>query len=79
MNTEASASYRNHGTHEATKAHSEVFAKLMASEDYTVRMVELGWITRERANEIVRALKDWGTSEEAFCAVPWGDAVGWKE
>ena len=73
-----SASYRSYGTPEATRRFGDVTAGLIR-ESRGPQIIEQGWATQEEIDAAAEAFEEWGRSPEAFFAVSWCEAVGWKE
>lgn len=51
-------------------------AKLI--EHMTEMAVKLGWASAEEMKELAYASREWGERPDAFDAIIWCEAVGWK-
>lgn len=74
---EASASSECYGTREAAMYIAEVAARLTTQN--LGLAVALGWTDRRDIEGMVQAWREWGEHPDAFWAMTWCEAVGWKE
>jgi hypothetical protein len=43
------------------------------------QLIELGWASQADLDEIATVWRSWGDNPDAFLAITWREAVGWKE
>jgi hypothetical protein len=43
------------------------------------QLLDLGWASRADLDEIAAVWRAWGDHPDAFWAMTWREAVGWKE
>ena len=41
--------------------------------------IQMGWADQAQMDKAARALEAWGDHADAFMAIVWCEAVGWKE
>jgi SAM-dependent methyltransferase len=75
----ASASYECFGNPEMTREWGEAVASRLLEPSMVDQVTKLGWADRETLENIGAAWRAWGENLDAFHAVCWCEAVGWKE
>jgi hypothetical protein len=74
-----SASYDYFETPAATGALALSHIARLKSAPAFEDAAEAGWVDRPTLERMLAAWQTWGEHPEAFCAMPMGEAVGWKE
>ncbi len=77
VGVEASASYDCYGTREATQ-HWGSGLQTYTRDDVGPQIIELGWADQSDLDSMVAAWGEWANLPDAFWAISWCEAVGWK-
>jgi SAM-dependent methyltransferase len=73
-----SASMECAASPETTAAYADTRSQL-ALGPLTDPGIALDWVDRPTLEQMSVAWRDWGAHPDAFVALPWGEAVGWKD
>ncbi|SFR18828.1 Methyltransferase domain-containing protein [Desulfoscipio geothermicus DSM 3669] len=76
INVQASATCEYDGILEETQKRGNLAAKLLGQMIETV--IDLGWASADEMEELADAARKWGEHPDAFDAIIWYEAVGWK-
>jgi ubiquinone/menaquinone biosynthesis C-methylase UbiE len=79
MNCEGTATAEYFGTSETTRSFGEFMSLYFENSDVAARIVALELATTEELDQIKAAWREWGKSPDAFAAVLWCEALGWKK
>ena len=66
-------------TPERSKAIATVMTEEFTGPKVAAVALEQGWADRAELDAIAQALEDWASHPNAFMAILWGEAVGWKD
>jgi ubiquinone/menaquinone biosynthesis C-methylase UbiE len=77
--TEGRASSETWATPELARSISSVMTDEFTGPKIAEAAIENSWADKAELEGIARALDDWGAHPDAFMAIFWGEAVGWKE
>lgn len=77
--TEGTASSETWATPDRTRSISSIMKEEFTGPKIAKAAIENGWADEAELEGISRALDDWGVHPDAFMAIFWGEAVGWKE
>jgi ubiquinone/menaquinone biosynthesis C-methylase UbiE len=77
--TIGSASSETWGTSQLTQSMSSVLKEEFTGQKISEAAIQMGWADQAQMDEAARALNDWGNHADAFMAIVWCEAVGWKE
>ena len=66
-------------TPERAQSMSSVMTDEFTGPKIAQAAIQMGWADQAELEGIARALDDWGAHPDAFMAIVWGEAVGWKE
>jgi len=77
--TEGTASCETWATPERAQSISSVMTDEFTGPRIAEAAIENGWADQAELEGIARALDDWVAHPDAFMAIFWGEAVGWKE
>jgi hypothetical protein len=58
---------------------SSVLKEEFTGQKISEAAIQMGWADQAQMDEAARALNDWGNHADAFMAIVWCEAVGWKE
>ena len=79
VKTEGTASSETWATPERARSISSVMTDEFTGPRIAQAAIENGWADQAELEGIARALDSWGAHPDAFMAILWGEAVGWKE
>jgi ubiquinone/menaquinone biosynthesis C-methylase UbiE len=79
VRVEASASYDSYGAAESVRLFGNAMAALAREGWYADQIIETGWADRAELEAIANTWQRWGESPDAFMALAFCEAVGWKE
>ena len=77
--TEGTASSETWATPERAQSISSIMTEEFTGPKIAQAATENGWADQAELDAIARALDHWGAHPDAFMAILWGEAVGWKE
>lgn len=77
--TTGSGSSETWGTPQATQTMAAALTSEFTGPRITETAIEMGWADQAQMDNTARALKAWGEHDDAFMAIAWCEAVGWKE
>ena len=77
--TVGTASSETWATPERVQAFSSVMTDEFTGPKIAEAAIQEGWADRAELAGIARAIDDWGGHPDAFMAIVWGEAVGWKQ
>jgi 2-polyprenyl-3-methyl-5-hydroxy-6-metoxy-1,4-benzoquinol methylase len=66
-------------TPERAQSMSSVMTDEFTGPKIAQAAIQMGWADQAELEGIARALDDWGAHPDAFMAIVWAEAVGWKE
>ena len=73
------ASSETWGTAQLTQSMVPVLKDEFTGPKIMETAIRMGWADQAEMNSAALALDDWGTHADAFMAILWCEAVGWKE
>ena len=76
---EASASYESFGTSERVGEWAEYIARLLEIPEFTSQVITSGWSDPNTLEQLRQGVRKWGQHPDAFFALAWCEAIGWKE
>ena len=76
--TIGSSSSESWGTPEATQLMVTALMDEFTGPKITETALQMGWADQTQMDGAARALEDWGAHADAFMAILWCEAVGWK-
>jgi SAM-dependent methyltransferase len=79
VNVVASVTMDQYGSPEATRRFGETVATYVGGPTFAETAIAEGWATRAELALMSAAWRAWGEHPDAFYAVAWGEAVGWKD
>ena len=77
--TIGSASSETWGTPQLTQSMMSVLTEEFTGPKIAETAVQLGWADHAQMDRAASALNEWGDHADAFMAIVWCEAVGWKE
>ncbi len=77
--TTGTGSCETWGTPQSTRTMTAALTSEFTGPRIAETAIKMGWADQAQMDETARALKDWGDNEDAFMAIVWCEAVGWKE
>jgi len=77
--TIGSASSETWGTPQLTQSMKSVLKEEFTGPKIAETAIQMGWADQAQMDSAVSALKEWGDHADAFMAIVWCEAVGWKE
>jgi ubiquinone/menaquinone biosynthesis C-methylase UbiE len=77
--TVGSASSEAWGAQEATRAVMPVLLDEFTGPKIAATAIQQGWADQAQMDNAVTAINAWGEHPDAFFAIVWCEAVGWKE
>ncbi len=77
--TIGSASSETWGTPQMTKSMMSVLTAEFTGPKIAATATQMGWADQAQMDKATSALSDWGNHADAFMAIVWCEAVGWKE
>jgi len=77
--TIGTASSETWGTPELTPTIMSALTGEITGPRITETALQMGWADQAQMDKAAPALKDWGDHPDAFMAIVWCEAVGWKE
>jgi ubiquinone/menaquinone biosynthesis C-methylase UbiE len=77
INTQAFASCEYDGNYDSTNKRGTLAAKLI--EHMTNIAIDQGWANANEMKELELASKQWGEDPDAFDAIIWCEAIGWRK
>lgn len=78
-NTTGSASSETWGTPQLARSMMRVLMDEFTGPKIAQTAIQMGWADQAQMEKAASALKDWGDHADAFMAIVWCEAVGWKE
>jgi hypothetical protein len=75
----ASASAFCRGNPEETSSMGVSFSNRFLEASFTDQVIDLGWTDRATLEKMSTAWREWGGHPDAYVALVWCEAVGWKE
>ncbi len=77
--TVGTASCETWGTPQLARSFMTVLLDELTGPRIAETAIQEGWADQAQMNETARALEAWGNDPDAFMAIVWCEAVGWKE
>lgn len=77
--TIGSASSETWGTPQMTQSMMSVLTAEFTGPKIAETAIQMGWADQAQMDNAASALNDWGNHADAFMAIVWCEAVGWKE
>lgn len=77
--TVGTASSETWGTPELTRSMMSVLTDELTGPKIAETATQMGWASQAQMDKAVSALNEWGGHADAFMAIVWCEAVGWKE
>lgn len=77
--TIGTASSETWGTPERAQSFMSVLIEEFTGPRIAEAAIQMGWADQAQMDTTARALNDWGDHADAFMAIVWCEAVGWKE
>ena len=77
--TIGTASSETWGSPERVQSFLPALIEEFTGPKITETALQLGWADQAQMDEAARALEDWSTHPDAFMAIVWCEAVGWKD
>ena len=77
--TKGTASSETWGTPQLTQSMKSVLKEEFTGPKIAETAIQMGWADQAQMDSAVSALKEWGDHADAFMAIVWCEAVGWKE
>ncbi len=77
--TTGSASCETWGTPQMTQLMRSVLTAEFTGPKIAAAAIRMGWADQAQMDNAASALNDWGSHADAFMAIVWCEAVGWKE
>lgn len=79
VKTIGSASSETWGTPQMTQLMMSVLTVEFTGPKIAETAIQMGWADQAQIDNAASALSDWGSHADAFMAIVWCEAVGWKE
>ncbi len=79
VRTIGTGSSESWGTPQSTRTMTAALTSEFTGPRIAETAIEMGWANQAQMDDTARALKAWGDHEDAFMAIVWCEAVGWKE
>lgn len=79
MDTAGTASGETWGTPSLVQTMMSVLKSEFTGPKLTETAIRMGWADQTQMDAATRAIEKWGHDPDAFMAIVWGEAVGWKE
>ncbi len=77
--TIGSASSETWGTPQTTQSIKSVLTAEFTGPKIVETAIQMGWADQAQMDNAASAVNDWGNHADAFMAIVWCQAVGWKE
>ncbi len=77
--TVGTGSSESWGTPQSARTIAAALASEFAGPRIAETAIEMGWADQAQMDDAARALQEWGNHEDAFMAIVWCEAVGWKD
>jgi len=77
--TIGSASSETWGTTQTTQSIMSVLTAEFTGPKISETAIQMGWADQAQMDNAASAVNDWGNHADAFMAIVWCEAVGWKE